>query len=352
MNMATHSDYMKQALNLAEQGRFTVSPNPMVGCVIVKNNLVIGEGYHLRAGEAHAEINALRNAGAEARDATMYVTLEPCCHYGRTPPCTDAIIAAGIRKIYIACLDPNPLVQGKGIAALQAAGIEIETGMHESAAVKQNEVFFHFIRHKRPFIIAKWAMSLDGKTVTHPDDSADISCAESRHFSHQIRQQVDAILIGANTAVTDNPLLTVRHGTIIKQPQRIILSSHGDIPLDLNLFNPALPAAAILVVTDRIDSLAREKLRASNITYVVTPANQYGRVDLHALLAELGKRDITSILVEGGMTVVENFFEENLVNQVQVYLAPVIIGAMKKKHRLENVTISGIAHDYYFSGEI
>jgi diaminohydroxyphosphoribosylaminopyrimidine deaminase/5-amino-6-(5-phosphoribosylamino)uracil reductase len=280
------------------------------------------------------------------------VTLEPCCHYGRTPPCTDAIIAAGIRKIYIACLDPNPLVQGKGIAALQAAGIEIETGMHESEAVKQNEIFFHFIRHKRPFIIAKWAMSLDGKTVTHPEDSADISCAESRHFSHKIRQQVDAILIGANTAITDNPLLTVRHGTIVKQPQRIVISSHGDIPLDLHLFNPALPAATILAVTDRIDSLLLEKLRENNMTVIVTPANRHGQVDLHALLAELGKRDITSILVEGGMTVVQNFFEENLVNQVQVYLASIIIASMKKKRGLENVTISGIGNDYYISGEI
>jgi len=350
MSTTNHFNFMNLALKLAERGRYTVSPNPMVGCVIVKDNHIIGEGFHQRAGEDHAEIIALRQAGTAARNATMYVTLEPCCHHGKTPPCTDAIIHAGIKKIYAACIDPNHLMSGNGISALQSAGIEVETGLCQPEAEKLNEIFFHFIRHKRPFIIAKWAMSLDGKTSTHSHDTPEISCEQSRHFSHQIRQRVDAVLIGAHTAKIDNPRLTVRHGSVTRQPRRIILSSQGRLPAELNLFDPASPATTIVATTAAIAGYTRQSLIEKNVDVMVLPKNSHGKVDLPALLTELGKREITSILVEGGMTVLESFFQENLVNQVNVYLAPVIIGSMLKKHSLTNINLSRIERDFYFTG--
>jgi diaminohydroxyphosphoribosylaminopyrimidine deaminase/5-amino-6-(5-phosphoribosylamino)uracil reductase len=210
MSNQTPQFYMQQALALAEKGRFSVSPNPMVGCLIVKAGKIIGQGYHHQAGTPHAEIHALREAGAEAKDADVYVTLEPCCHYGRTPPCTDALIAAGVTRVYFACHDPNPEVAGKGSAALKAAGIQAEEGLCRSEAQQLNKIFFHFIQTKRPFVFSKWAMSLDGKTMTHPDDLPAISSTASRSHSHLLRRAVDAILIGTNTAIDDDPALTVR----------------------------------------------------------------------------------------------------------------------------------------------
>lgn len=227
MSVRHHSEYMRIALQLAQQGRCTVSPNPMVGCVIVKNNQIIGEGFHSYSGGPHAEIMALQQAGSNAQGAIAYITLEPCCHYGKTPPCTDALLQAGITHIVVACLDPNPLVAGKGLQQLQSAGMHVELGVGEEEAKRLNEIFFHYIRNQRPFVIAKWAMSLDGKTVTQPHDTRDISCLASHQASHQIRQQVDAILIGANTAIHDDPLLTVRHtidhAPLLKHPHLLYL---------------------------------------------------------------------------------------------------------------------------------
>ena len=241
MNHLSDSDYMSTALSLAERGRYTVSPNPMVGCVIVKDGKIVGKGFHLKAGDPHAEILALREAGADANAATAYVSLEPCCHYGKTPPCTDALIKAGIKKVYAACLDPNPLVAGKGIQQLKNANIEVETGLHEKEASQLNEIFFHYIRRQQPSVIAKWAMSLDGKTVTHTEDSRDISGNTSREYSHQTRQQVDAILIGAGTAICDDPELTVRYPadtSSLRQPLRVVLSSQAICQYILNYFLP------------------------------------------------------------------------------------------------------------------
>ena len=352
MQTTTHHDYMASALKLAERGRLTVSPNPMVGCIIVKNGRIIGEGYHHCAGEPHAEIYALQEAGLDAQGATAYVSLEPCCHHNRTPPCTDALIKSGIKQVYIACLDPNPLVQGKGVEALRSAGIQVEIGLGEKEAVQLNEVFFHYITHKRPFVITKWAMSLDGKTITHPNDSKSISCAESRDTTHITRQQVDAILIGANTAINDDPLLTVRlksqYETIYKHPIRIILSSGNRLPLDLKMFDTSMPAKTIIATTNDIDGKYRQLSVDKNIEILVLPKNKSGQVDLPSLLDELGKREITSLLVEGGMTVHESFFEHNLVNKVHVYLAPLIIGTLEKKKKLNQIHFSQINCDFHF----
>ncbi len=347
--MTGSQDFMTLALQLAERGRFTVSPNPMVGCVIVKNNQIVGQGFHVSAGLTHAEINALENAGPAAQNANMYVTLEPCCHYGRTPPCVSAIINAGISKVYIACLDPNPKVAGQGIAALKAAGIEVHVGLCEDEAKKLNKIFFHYITHQRPYIIAKWAMSLDGKTITHPVDSRDISCPASRSRTHETRHAVDAILVGANTAIHDNPLLTVRTNepSNVKHPIRIVLSSHGKLPANLKMFAEDMPAKTIIATTDEYDTAT---IISNNVEFIRTKKNMQGKVDLAHLLDELGAREITSLLVEGGMTVHESFFNEDLINEYQVYIAPVIIGSMQNKKLLTNLQMQPIDRDYFLIG--
>jgi diaminohydroxyphosphoribosylaminopyrimidine deaminase/5-amino-6-(5-phosphoribosylamino)uracil reductase len=347
MSTLTHSDYMTKALQLAERGRYTVSPNPMVGCVIVNQGEIVGQGYHIQAGGPHAEMAALQEAGEKARGAIAYVTLEPCCHHGKTPPCTDALINAGIRKVVAACKDPNPLVAGKGLTLLQAAGMEVECGLHAEHAIALNEIFFHFMRTQKPFVIAKWAMSLDGKTVTHDEDARDISSPASRTFSHQTRQQVDAILIGANTAIKDNPALTARYSQdILKQPLRIVVTSKGDLPLNLKLFD--LPGKTLVAATQGANV---RPLMEKNIDVFILPADANNKVDVNALLIELGKRNISSLLVEGGMTIVHDFFDKNLVNKVHVYLAPVIIGALKKKKTLKNIKLSTIHTDYFITAD-
>lgn len=349
---AHHHHFMSLALKLAEQGRFTVSPNPMVGCVIVKDGQIIGEGYHQKAGGPHAEIHALQQAGKNACGATAYVTLEPCCHHGKTPPCTDALIQAGIKHVFVACADPNPLVAGKGLAQLRQSGIHVETDILNAEAQKLNDIFFHFIQSQRPFVMAKWAMSLDGKTITHAADSRQISNHSSQQHAHQLRQQVDAILIGADTAIQDNPLLTVRHvveNESIRHPLRIILSSHDRLPLDLKLFDPSLPGKTMVVTTIHAKPHWITTLREKNIEVCILPYNAQHQVDLHGLLDELGKRQITSLLVEGGMTVLESFFNENLVNQIHAYIAPVIIGRLPNKKFLHDVEIMRIDDDYHFT---
>src|SRR3990167_880600 len=340
MHTDTHTYYMALALQLAEQGRATVSPNPMVGCVIVKNSHIVGQGFHQCAGEPHAEVIALCAAGAESAGATVYVTLEPCCHYGRTPPCIQALITARVDKVYVACLDPNPLVAGKGVAALQAAGIAVEVGMGEQAAQRLNEVFFHYITYKRPFVIAKWAMSFDGKTVTNQQDSRYISHKDSLRHIHHLRQHVDAILIGAHTARQDNPQLTARFTADAKQPLRIILSSHDDLPVDLKIFDAHLPGKTVIATT----ASKQESMQHHEV--IILPADNTGRVSLMHLLEELGKREITSLLVEGGMTVHASFFNANLVNKIHVYLAPVIIGALPVKQPVKNVHCEQVGRDF------
>lgn len=341
MTVSSHIDYMTLALQHAARGRLTVSPNPMVGCVIVKNDQVVGVGHHQRAGEPHAEVYALRDAGDAAKEATAYVTLEPCCHVGRTPPCTQALIQAGIKKVYVACLDPNPLVAGKGITELQAAGMEVEVGLCEEAATQLNEIFFYFMKHKRPFVIAKWAMSLDGKTITHAQDSRQISSSESQQHTHELRSQVDAILIGANTARLDNPQLTAREIDNAKQPIRIVLSTNGDLPKELNLFAASMPSKTIVATCASAIDI--------NAEIITLAKNEKQKVHLPSLLDELGKRNITSLLIEGGMTVHQQFFAENLVNKIQVYLAPVVIGSGEKKQYFLNMNANQLGHDFNFT---
>jgi len=351
MSKSTPQDFMRIALNLAEKGRLSVSPNPMVGCVIVKDGQIIGQGFHEKPGCAHAEVNALQEAGIAAKGASVYLSLEPCCHHGKTPPCTNALIAAGIKQVFVACLDPNPLVAGKGIETLRHAGIPVEVGLLETEAKQLNCVFFHYITTKTPFVTAKWAMSLDGKTITPTNDDKKISNESSHQHAHQLRQQVDAILIGSKTAISDNPLLTVRYVDQIaeKQPIRIVLASKGQLAFDLHLFSSD---KTIIATTDAADPHWLKQAKEKNIDVLVLPANRDNQVDLHALLIELGKRKIASLLVEGGMTTLDNFFKESLINQVHVYLAPTIIGAREQKQFLPDLVYTEMNGNHHFTAII
>lgn len=353
--MEIHSDthYLSLALSLAERGRLHVSPNPMVGCVIVKNNRIVGQGYHERWGEAHAEVIALKNAGDQAIEATLYVTLEPCCHFGKTPPCTAAIIESGIKKVIIACFDPNPLVAGKGVEILKKAGIIVEIGCLESEAKKLNTLFFYYIKNKRPYVIAKWAMSLDGKTCVNAADNKQISGLASQQKTHQLRQEVDAIVVGANTVRDDNPLLTVRisnDASIVKQPIRIVIGGKNPLKKEFKIFQTACNGKVILVTT-KVRKRLFLSLQSEYVELLVIPENEKQLPSLPALLDELGKRGIQSILVEGGMTLHENFFAENLVNKIDVYIAPCIIGSGTQKKKMHFNPIKILGNDVYLSAE-
>jgi diaminohydroxyphosphoribosylaminopyrimidine deaminase/5-amino-6-(5-phosphoribosylamino)uracil reductase len=351
MTKINHLYYMQRALQLAEQGRYTVSPNPMVGCVLVKNETVIGEGYHQCAGQAHAEIIALQSCREDTAGATAYVTLEPCCHYGLTPPCTDTLIRAGIQKVFVACQDPNPLVAGKGIEQLRAAGIEIECGLAQEDARQLNEIFFHYITTQRPFIIMKWAMSLDGKTITAENDSKQISGTAAQQKNHNWRARVDAILIGAQTARNDNPFLTTRlpEGTAARQPLRIIISHHGQLQQDSNIFDKNLPGKTLLVLTD---TSSAKQWEAIGIETLLGPTTNSGDIDLKALLGILAKRGISSILVEGGETIRQQFFSENVVDKLEVFIAPVIISKLAHKRKVANLQVQMLDDDVYLSGKL
>lgn len=354
MSQFLHHSFMSHALELAKRGHLTVSPNPMVGCVIVRDNTIVATGFHQRAGSAHAEVEALLAAGSQAKGATMYVTLEPCCHHGKTPPCTDAIIRAGIKQIYVACEDPNPLVSGKGIATLQQAGIDVEVGLMADEGKRLNEVFFYYMKHRTPFVIAKWAMSLDGKTITHEKDSRIISNSVSHEHTHQLRQQVDAIIVGANTILKDNPLLTVRLNHPLaesfKQPLRVVVTSRGELPLHLNIFDKNLPGSTLIVTTSAANKKWLQQVSEKNIAVWVAPSTSHKKVDLAALLVELGRREITSVLVEGGRQLHQQFFAEKLIDRFHVYVAPCIIGITEKKQILQKVECKALQGDYHFSG--
>lgn len=354
MHEKNHSCFMSQALQLASRGRCTVSPNPMVGCVIVQDDTIIGSGFHQKAGQPHAEIIALNNAGEKSQNAVMYVTLEPCCHFGRTPPCINAIITAGIQKVIVACLDPNPLVSGKGIEALKKAGIVVEVGINEKEAIQLNKIFFHYVKHKTPFVISKWAMSLDGKTVVNKNDDKKISGLKSRYHTHALRHQTDAILIGANTAIHDDPQLSVRllenDHKIEKQPARIILCGHQPLPSTLKIFNMNPESKTILAVTEKTKQLFLHH-QSEKIEILILPETDNHAISLPDLLTALGKKAITSILVEGGMHVHNSFFKENLINETHVYLSPLFIGNLGHKKPVKVTSSDSLDEDFYFIAE-
>ena len=319
---------MECALSLARLAVGYTSPNPAVGTVVVKDGLIVGMGYTQPAGSEHAEVMALRQAGDKAKGATMYITLEPCSHYGRTPPCTQAIIAAGISEVYIALLDPNPVVSGHGVGRLNEEGIKTHIGMCQQEAYEINEAYIKHITVGLPFIIAKFAMSLDGKIATKAGDSKWITKEEARKYVHGLRYTVDAIMVGANTVILDNPYLTARgcggKGGIKKaQPIRLVVDSKGRVPLNAHIFEP--PGEVLLAVAAPFDSAKKEKFVEMGAEVVELPARE-DLVDIMELLKLLGRREIVTVLVEGGGKLLGSLFDHHLVDKVLAFISPIIIG--------------------------
>ena len=317
---------MEKALALARQALGRTSPNPAVGAVLVKDGVAIGEGYTLPAGQHHAEIMALKQADIAAQGATLYTTLEPCCHHGRTPPCTKAIIDAGVQEVHLAAIDPNPAVSGRGCAELEAAGIEVVREESDTAG-ELYEAFAKHIKTGLPFVNAKFAMSLDGKIATYSGDSKWVTGPEARQAVQQMRRECDAVLVGVNTVLGDDPQLTARDqegSPLEKQPLRVVLDSHGRTPPGAKMLLE--PGTTIIVTTPDVPLQRLEGLNAAGAQIWQTRAGVEGRVQPEVVLEELGRQDVVSLLVEGGGMVLGSFFDAGLVDKVHAFIAPVIIG--------------------------
>lgn len=321
-NRVDDKHFMSLALSLAKSATGQTSPNPMVGAVVVKDGQIAGMGAHLRAGEAHAEVHALNMAGERAKGATMYVTLEPCSHHGRTPPCADAVLRAGVSRVVIAMLDPNPQVAGRGAARLKDAGVEVITGVMEKEAQQLNEVFFHYISTGRPFVTIKTASTLDGKTATSTGDSRWISGVKAREEVHQLRHQSDAILVGINTVLADDPALTARLHSQGKQPVRIILDRSLRIPLSARLVTDKA-APTWIYTTAKAPAEKVASLQAQGVEVILLGEEV---LSIHAVLDSLGQRGITSLLVEGGAEVNGSFLQARAMNKVISYVSCKLIG--------------------------
>ena len=358
---------MKQALALAKLALGQVSPNPAVGAVIVKDGEIVGQGYTQPPGGAHAEIMALRQAGEQASDGRMYVTLEPCCHFGRTPPCTRSIIAAGIAEVHMAMIDPNPIVAGRGEEELQKEGIRTSVGQHEAEARTINEAYIKHIRTGLPFVTVKFAASLDGKIATRAGDSRWITGNEARKYVQYLRYTADVIMAGANTILVDDPYLTCRYGetggAVKKQPLRVIVDGLGRVPPTARVFHE--PGKVAVAVGPAAPTEAKEALRKAGAEVLETPGGD-GLIDIASLLETLGKRQVTSILAEGGGVLLGSLFDAGLVDKVVVFLAPMIIGGAGARPaiagngveriadaiRLERVTVERFADDLMVVGYV
>ncbi|MBR5215760.1 MAG: bifunctional diaminohydroxyphosphoribosylaminopyrimidine deaminase/5-amino-6-(5-phosphoribosylamino)uracil reductase RibD [Bacteroidales bacterium] len=344
-------EYMQRAIALAKKGAGFVNPNPMVGCVVVKDNEIITEGYHEYYGGLHAERNALTNTAVDCKDATLYVTLEPCCHHGKTPPCTDIIIEKGIKKVVVGLLDPNPLVAGKGISILQDAGIEIVTGIEEDKIKELNKVFLKYIKTKRPYVILKTAMTLDGKIASHTGDSKWITNEKSRQLVHKLRSEMMGIVAGIGTVKADNPMLNCRlegqqttdnRQQSVRQPIRIIVDTKASISLDSNIVKTANEYRTILAIGRDVTPVASEQttvnsqqpkadiLKSLNVE-ILQCEEKDGHVDINDLMIKLGQMGIDSLLLEGGSCLNAAFLEAGCVDEVYAFIAPKIIGGEHSK---------------------
>lgn len=358
--MPSHEFYMDLALNNARTMKGQTDPNPLVGSVIVNHNRIIGVGTHLKAGEPHAEIHALRMAGDQVRGGTIYVTLEPCSHYGRTGPCAQAIIDAGLKKVVIAALDPNPLVSGNGVKMLEDAGIEVVSGIREEESRKMNEVFNKFITSKKPFVTLKAASTLDGKIATHSLDSKWITSEDARWDVHELRSEHMAILVGVGTVIEDDPELTARipNG---RNPIRVILDSSLRLPLDAKLVSDE--AAETWIFTSRTyDRPKKEQLENAGIRVFETSGET--RTDVNDLMRILGENGVSSLFIEGGGTVNSAFLENRLIDKVVLYFAPKLVGGrnaptflegqgfewMKDAIELADGEFTKIGKDFKFTG--
>ena len=354
--------WMNLALAEAERGRGVVEPNPMVGAVLVREGRVVGLGHHARFGGPHAEVMALQSA-AEARGATLYVTLEPCCHHGKTPPCTDAILQAGVAKVVAAIRDPFPRVDGGGLAILRSAGVAVDLGLQAGTAAELNAPYLKRVATGLPYITAKWAMTLDGKTAVASGDSQWISAPGSRSLVHQLRGRMDAILVGIGTVLADDPQLTARPAGP-RTAVRIVLDSKALLPLNSRLVQTAHEVSVLVAVSRQAPADRRHALEARGCEVVVFPGAT--RVPIMALLAELGQRAMTNLLVEGGGRVLGSFLEAGQVDEVEAYIAPILEGGdhprtpargqgllrMGDAARLQNVAYSEVDGDVRVRGTV
>jgi len=342
---------MRRAVSLARRGLGKTSPNPMVGCVVVRDGRIVGEGWHRKAGTPHAEVHALNQSGDKARGADVYVTLEPCCHHGKTPPCTDALIKAGVARVFIGMKDPNPLVAGGGISALRKAGIDIECGILERECMILNENFIKHITTGLPFIILKSAMTLDGKTATSAGDSKWITCEKSRRYVHRLRATVDAVAVGVGTVVADDPQLTCRMGIRGKDPLRIVVDSRLRTPLEAVILGLESKSRTVIATTESDPCRAEAYVRRG--ADVLVCAESEGRVDIHDLFRKLGDRGVQSVLIEGGRDLAGSLVRKGLVDKYFLFYAPKIYGGedglgfvagtgpekMEAAYRLRDITL-------------
>lgn len=355
---------MQRALDLAQNGLGHVEPNPMVGCVIVKNQRLIGEGYHRSFGGPHAEVEALRSVSESPEESTVYVNLEPCCHQGKTPPCSDALLKAKVARVVIGTTDPNPKVAGQGIEQLEAAGIKVDCNVLGQASQTLNAPFFMLQNSERPWVIAKWAMTLDGKIASHSGDSQWISNELSREVVHQIRGRVDAILVGIGTALADDPLLTARP----KGPRtatRIVMDSQCRLLPSSQLAKTANEIPTMVVTSRQADKSKVKTLTDLGCEVWSTESNSPSQ-QVNELLMELGRRSFTNVLVEGGGTLMGSLLDAQLVNEVHTFISPRILGGndatspiaghgfdkIDLANRLEGVRINQLDNDLYIQGRI
>jgi diaminohydroxyphosphoribosylaminopyrimidine deaminase/5-amino-6-(5-phosphoribosylamino)uracil reductase len=347
-----HKKYMNIAIKLAEKARGKTSPNPMVGAVLVKDGKIIGEGYHKRKGANHAEVEAINSCQSSSEGATMYVTLEPCCFYGNTPPCTKAILKARIKKVVVGIIDPNPKVNCKGIKELKKSGVNVEFGFLENEISRQNETYIKYITKKIPFVTMKMAVSLDGKMCTKKGDSKWISSDISRRYVHKKRSQYDSVLTGIGTVLTDDPLLTSRYGKDRKNPIRIVVDSKLKIPLNSKLFNTIDEARLIIATTKYHNEKKANEIKKIGGEILVVESHikykkqenkeQYYRVNLNKLLEMLGEIEVTSVLVEAGSTLSTSFIKQDLVDKFLIFIAPIIIGGNESFQTIGDLGIEKI----------
>jgi diaminohydroxyphosphoribosylaminopyrimidine deaminase/5-amino-6-(5-phosphoribosylamino)uracil reductase len=324
--MKTDRDFMKLALEMAGTAIGKTNPNPMVGAVIVKDGEIVGTGIHRKAGEPHAEVHAFRMAGGHAVGATLYVTLEPCSHYGKTPPCAILVRDSGVKRVVVAMEDPNPQVAGRGIRLLREAGIEVEVGVLEEEAIRLNERFVHNMLTGRPFVISKTAMTLDGKIAAHNGHSQWVTGMEARKNVHELRNQSDAILVGIGTVLADNPRLTTRLEAGGKNPVRVILDSALRIPLEASVTDCS-EASTWIATTSDADPVKAKALQQKGVELIILSKDENG-LNLKELLARLYEKGITDVIVEGGSYINSAFLREGLIDKFLVYLAPKILGGL------------------------
>jgi diaminohydroxyphosphoribosylaminopyrimidine deaminase / 5-amino-6-(5-phosphoribosylamino)uracil reductase len=323
--------YMERALELAKKGAGYTNPNPLVGAVIVKDGRIVGEGYHEVYGSHHAEVNAFRNATEDVKGATMYVTLEPCSHYGKTPPCAKAIVEKGIKKVIVALGDPNPEVAGRGIKILRDNGIEVVTGVLEEESRRLNEIFLKYITTKLPFCILKTAMTLDGKIAARTGDSKWITNEESRKYVHKLRHRVSSIMVGVGTIIQDDPLLNTRiQEESGSDPIRIVVDTSGRTPLEARVLNIKSNSKTIIAVTELAPQEKLKEFERIGAEVIITPLME-NRVDLKYLMKALGERKIDSVLLEGGSELNYSAMEAGIIDKVNAFIAPKFIGGREAK---------------------